>query len=158
MKKWLKILLIILVIIIFLIVVDLVSIFTNNKPIFAIRKNDNVYRGIFYDTYNCQEFAVPQIKLKGTKFSCTIEGIDSYNTIKIVDKTLNINNFSCAEALEQFYEDDSYIYYWNCLKNEYMVVEYNDGNEELISTALEKGIITINDLDNYNIKYYKVEK
>lgn len=76
----------------------------------------------------------------------------------LVDKTKNKLNFSCAEALEEFYEDDNYIYYWSCIKNQYMVVKYNDGTEEAISQALLKGHIDIQILDKFNISYIKYVK
>ena len=48
--------------------------------------------------------------------------------------------------------------YWNCIKNEYMIVKYENGYEETISEALKKGTININDLDSYNIEYIKEKK
>ena len=74
MKKWLKIGLIIIGVIISCLIIDLVSIFTLNRPIFAIKK-DGYYMGLFYDTYNCLEYSIPQIKTKGTKFSCMVPNI-----------------------------------------------------------------------------------
>ena len=75
MKRWLKILFWVIVTIILLIIVDLIWIFNFNKPLFAIKEFNSdsyssVYRGLLYDTYNCVEHSVPQIKFKGTKFNC----------------------------------------------------------------------------------------
>lgn len=75
MKKWLKITLGVIGGIILLFAIDLMCIFTINKPLFAIKEDNGdsvhlIYRGLFYDTYNCHEFPAPQIKLKGTKFTC----------------------------------------------------------------------------------------
>ena len=64
----------------------------------------------------------------------------------------------CAEALEQFYEDENYTYYWNCIKNKHMIVEYNDGTNELISDALKNKHIDIQILDKFNINYIKYPK
>lgn len=69
MNKYLKIFLIVIISIFLLVVVDLTCIFTINKPIIAIKK-DNVYYGIFYDSYDCMEYSVLQIKPKGIKFYC----------------------------------------------------------------------------------------
>ena len=56
--------------------IDLISIFNFNKPVFAIRDDNlNRYIGLFYDTYDCLEYSVPQIKMKGTKFTCAINKI-----------------------------------------------------------------------------------
>lgn len=71
MKKWMKITLGVIGGIVLLLIVDLGCIFTINRPLFAIKKdNGSVYKGILYDTYSCAEYSVPQIKAKGTKFIC----------------------------------------------------------------------------------------
>lgn len=68
MNKYLKIFLIVIISIFLLVVVDLTCIFTINRPIIAIKK-DNVYYGIFYDSY---EYSVLQIQPKNSKFSCVV--------------------------------------------------------------------------------------
>ena len=78
--------------------------------------------------------------------------------VGIDDKTKEIKDFACAEALEGFYADNEYTYYWSCMKNDYMVVKYNSGYEETISVALKNGAIKIDDLDRFNISYIKYEK
>ena len=84
----------------------------------------------------------------------------SYNdeVKELVDKTKEIKGFACDSALEGFYADDDYTYYWSCIKNDYMVVKYNSGYEETISVALKNGAIKISDLDRFNISYIKEEK
>lgn len=84
----------------------------------------------------------------------------SYNdeVKEIVDKTKDKKDFTCAEALESFYEDENYTYFWSCIKNQHIVVKYNSGYEELVSVALKSGAITISDLDDYNIKYIRQAK
>lgn len=89
MKKWLKIILGIIGIIILSILIDLICIFTINKPIFAIKEDNGdsvhlIYRGLFFDTYNCHEYSVPQIKAKGTKFTCAVLSITENNKIEVV--------------------------------------------------------------------------
>ena len=71
MNKYLKIFLIVIISIFLLVVVDLTCIFTINRPIIAIKK-DNVYYGIFYDSYVCMEYSVLQIQPKNSKFSCVV--------------------------------------------------------------------------------------
>lgn len=71
MIKYLKIFLIIVCSIILLVVIDLVCIFTINRPIIAIKK-DHVYYGVFYDSYDCMEYSVLQIQPKNSKFSCVV--------------------------------------------------------------------------------------
>lgn len=156
MKKFIKIFLMIIGIIILSIVIDVVCIFTINRPIFAIQaRTPYTYTGIFYDTYNCPEYSAAQIKAKGTKFSCSISRVNIGGVVDIVDTTKDIKNFICAEALEEFYSDDSYSYYWECIKDKYMIVRYESGFEETISSALKNGTIDIYDLDRYGISYIK---
>jgi len=144
-------------------IIDVICIFTINRPLFAIRTDNDdsiniVYKGIFYDTYNCPEYSTPQIKLKGEKFTCAVNRMDIGKVIEIVDTTKEIKNFACAEVLEEFYEDDNYTYYYNCMKGKYIIVKYESGYEETVKNALKYQSITINDLDNYNISYIKYEK
>lgn len=79
MKKWLKIILGVTGGIIVLFAIDIICIYTINRPLLAIKENNGkVYKGIFYDIYNCDEFSAPQIKAKNSKFTCAIK----YNTIE----------------------------------------------------------------------------
>lgn len=163
MNKYIKTTLIVASTIILLIALDLICIFTLNRPIFAIKEDNGdsvniIYKGILYNTYNCQEYAIPQIKGKRKKFNCVIEQKDIGSVVEIIDKTKKIKDFACAEALEQFYEDDNYIYYYNCIKGKYIIVKYETGYEETVESALKNGSITIKDLDNYNIDYIKYNK
>lgn len=158
MNKYLKIMFLLIGIIILSIIIDLICIFTINKPIFAIKiNNDEVYKGLFFDTYNCQEYSIPQIKTKRTKFSCSVSRINIGKLTKIVDKTKNMKNFACAEMLEQFYEDEEYEYYYSCIKGKYIIAKYESGYEETVENSLKYKTITIKDLDKYNIDYIKYD-
>lgn len=162
MNKYLKIIFLSLSIIIGCILLDILCIFLLNRPIFAIKVDDdstnNIYKGLFYDTYYCHEYANPKIKLKGTKFSCSSVRMDIGKVKEIVDTSKYIKDFACAEALEEFYADDNYTYYWNCIKDNYLLVRYTSGYEETISTALKYETISISDLDRYGIDYIKYAK
>lgn len=163
MKKWLRIGLGVIGIMILCNVIDLVCIFTINRPLFAIRTDNDgsinvVYKGIFYDTYDCAEYSALQIKSKGTKFSCAISRFEIGNVIEIVDTTRDMKDFACAEVLEEFYEDDESVYYYNCIKSKYIVVRYESGYEETVENALKYGTIQISDLDDYNIDYIRYDK
>ena len=73
MKKSVKIIIGIVVVFLLTIVIDLICIFTINRPIFVISEdygNYAIYKGIFFDTYSCPEYSIPQIKGKGIKFNC----------------------------------------------------------------------------------------
>lgn len=79
MKKSIKIICLVFGIIVLLVGIDIGSILLRNKPIFAIEKN-NIYYGLLYDTYNCQEYSIPQIKTIWSNYSCSFESkIDKTN-------------------------------------------------------------------------------
>jgi len=102
MRRWLKIIIFIFIIILLLFIIDLICIFKINRPLFAIKdKNDYVYKGLFYDVYNCYEYVVPQIKIKGAKFTCTyvIENKESmYIETEVENVSINISNVSKTGA------------------------------------------------------------
>ncbi len=68
------------------------------------------------------------------------------------------DNIPCAEALQGFYSDEEYDYYYSCIKSEYVIVKYSDNTEKTVEAALKAGDITIEDLDKYGIEYYKEAK
>ena len=76
MNKYLKVIVCIIVVVIVSVIIDFICIFTIIRPLFAIKyiisdTTGNVYKGLFYDTYNCMEYSMPQVKFKGTKFNCS---------------------------------------------------------------------------------------
>lgn len=77
MKKIFKLIVIIFCIFILFIMIDICYIFIFNRPLFVIENrcgdcSDKVYTGLFYDTYNCRAFLFPQIKIKGSKYTCPL--------------------------------------------------------------------------------------
>lgn len=154
MKKWIKVLLGFFGFVIVLTIIDIINIYTNFKPIFAIKSDYSVYRGLFYDTYVCPEYTVPVIKIKGSKYACSTKLI----IINIVDKTHTMKNFSCNQALELIYEDDEFYYYFPCIKSQYVIVEYSNGQTKNIKEVLANGEILVKDLRNYGIEFIKKSK
>ena len=78
-------------------------------------------------------------------------------------KVMDIKNTSksddvCADALEEFYQDDKYKYSFPCMMSSKSIVYINDGTQEYVRDALNKKDIEISDLDKYEIKYLKEEK
>ena len=76
MKKYIKIFVISICAIGLLILIDVLCALNFNKPLFAIKEDNGdsvnlIYRGLFFDTYICQEYSIAVIKSKGTKFSCS---------------------------------------------------------------------------------------
>lgn len=76
------------------------------------------------------------------------------NSIEIIDLTKNNSDISCLNE-EEFYKDETYIYYLPC-NSKYISVIYNEEKFD-IKTALTNKIIKLTDLDKYNIKYIKKE-
>lgn len=83
---------------------------------------------------------------------------NDYQIKEIIDTTKEIKNFSCAEALEEFYSDDEYTYYFDCIKSSYVLVRYTNGIQLSVSKSLKYGYITIKDLDKHQIDYIKYAK
>ena len=77
--------------------------------------------------------------------------------VKIIDRTVT-ENLPCDTAFEKFYEDAENEYYFNCIKSDYIIVEYANGYKEDIKAALESGNATLADLKRYNIGYDTKEK
>lgn len=76
------------------------------------------------------------------------------NTIEIINLTKNNSDITCSNE-EEFYKDETYIYYLPCT-SKYISVIYNEEKFD-IKTALTNKIIKLTDLDKYNIKYIKKE-
>ena len=110
--------------------------------VFDIVTNFFIMFGFFYDKSN-----------KNTNKQTTTydrKVMDIKNTFKSDDV--------CADALEEFYQDDKYKYSFPCMMSSKIIVYFNDGTQEYVRDALNKKDITINDLDKYKIKYLKEEK
>ncbi|MBR5228103.1 MAG: hypothetical protein IKV94_05665 [Clostridia bacterium] len=157
MKKRIRIILIVVITLIGILILDTIqALYFDNSPILKIREDYNggtLYykdKGLWVDTYMCTDGNKTTV-LKGFSYSCS-----SYNTnFTIVDTTLTIKDFACAEMLEEIYKDSNYTYYLSCLKSKYIEVRYSDGTKETIKEALKNGNIKISDLDKFNIEFFK---
>lgn len=104
MKKITKIILLIIGIIILLTIIDITFIYTKGRPLFAIKsQNGLVYRGVFYDTYNCHEYSIPQIKRKNLRLACLPLDIETakestYHIEKIENVDIRTSNVSRTGA------------------------------------------------------------
>lgn len=151
MKKLCKIILIVFCLGVLLFLVDIISIKFFNKVLLE-KKENNKYIGLFYNVYNCNNKL--SIKLKNVKYTCEIT---NYKLKEINDVSKDIEGFVCMEGLEEIYRDEKYNYFLPCLKSEYIIVKYDNNNTENIKEALKNKHISIKDLDEYNIMYYKDE-
>lgn len=153
MKKGLKITLIVVGVLVGIIILDTIqALVFDNNPIIGIETRGMKREGILVDTHHCGNGKHDTV-IKGFSYSCSYDA-----DITIIDKTKDIKDFVCAEALEEFYRDEKYVYYYNCIKSNYIVVRYNDGTEETVKDALKNNRIEIGDLDKFNISYIKHEK
>ena len=92
-----------------------------------------------------------------------ITDLDKYGIIyfaepKLIESITDISKrdqLDTADALEYFYRDDTYYYYFSSIKSHYIIVRYKDGTEQNVKDALEAGKIKISDLDWFGIKYHK---
>ena len=154
MKRFIKRFLLVIGVIVAIILLDSIqALVFDNNPIIGIQTRNMKKVGILVDTHHCGNGKHDTV-IKGFSYSCNYEG----GKYILVDETQKIKNFTCAEALEGFYTDENYNYYWSCIKNKYMVVEYDDGSKELISEALKNKHIDIQVLDKFNISYIKEKK
>lgn len=74
------------------------------------------------------------------------------HVVDIWDQTAKEPIF-CASALEKFWEDETNEYYFACIKSDYIMVMDSTGRIVDVVTALEEGLITVEDLDTYCIGY-----
>lgn len=67
-------------------------------------------------------------------------------------------NIACDSALEKFWEDETNAYYFECVKSQYVYAMDSTGMSFDITTALNKGLATIEDLDYFGIEYITKHK
>ena len=149
MKLGMKIVTGVVILIILIIVIDMTCIFTIFKPLFAIKQSDTLYKGLFYDTYICEHYTVPQIKAKWTKYSC-VELPQEGSTFEIIDTTE-----VCAEALEGIYKDLTGEYYLPCIKSQNIFIKFSDGSKYNLMYVLGNNILTIQELIDGGLEVYK---
>lgn len=97
----------------------------------------------------------PSSSSSSNKQSNSGNNISNQNkTIVLEDRSGNAN---CAQAIEYFYADKEYQYYFNCIKSNSMYVIVN-GTEYKLVYVLENGIVTIKELENAGYKIMKKSK
>ena len=159
-NKYKKYILISVFSIIILIIIDISqALIFQNSPVLKIREHfdgGTLYykdKGLITYTYNCIGEKRKTV-LKWEKYFCPLKE----TTFEIIDESKNIKDFTCAEALEEIYRDDEYIYFLSCMKSKYIKVNYSPNHfSENIITALKEGRVKISDLDIFKIDYIKKE-
>ena len=74
------------------------------------------------------------------------------HVVDIWDRTIT-EQIGCDTALEKFWEDEANEYYFGCIKSRYVMVMDSTGRTVDVVTALKEGLITVETLDHYSIKY-----
>lgn len=152
MKKWVKITLGVVGVVILLFAIDLICIFTINRPLFAIKTENNgsvnnVYKGLFYDTYICNDYSTIQITYKGSKFSCN-------DTIKIkefknYDFSVVVTTSTEYKKIFAFKHNGINYYYGNTDFRLYLT----EGNYRYdLETSLKNNLVSFEDILNKNVK------
>jgi len=160
MKKRTKIILIVISTIVLLgIIFGTVDYFRagNDKaPIFAIRVanyrdgGSKEYWGLGYKVIKCNtlrgdksvHFGFYNINVNRL---CNNDPIDPTNEFVIIDETE-----TCASVLEKFYEDDTYEYYFPCIKSSSVFIEFTDGRKYNLKFALTNNIISMKEIEEYS--------
>ncbi len=96
---------------------DIICIFMFQRPLIYFQKRENIYYGLLYDTYDCQEYSRPQIKRKGLLLACSLENYDlgnedSYEVVSPLDVKISLEDVS-GLGLKMIIKDDSvdgYVY------------------------------------------------
>ena len=86
------------------------------------------------------------------------EGKKADKTVAAMEDKTKTLGLATGAALELFYSDDSYDYYYPSVRSGYVVVKYSCGAEETVKKALADGAVKISDLDSFGIQYYKEPK
>ena len=113
--------------------------------------SDSCKRGVYIDGFMYM-FGREDFKVKELGADAT-DGV----IVKITDHAKE-ENIPCDTALEKFYADEKYEYYFGVIKSQHVKVTYSDGTTENIVTALNAGRVTIEALDAFNIEYYTKAK
>lgn len=84
----------------------------------------------------------------------TDDNVNKDRKITLIDKS---KGSTCAQAIEYFYEDNAYKYYFTCIKSSSMYLLI-DGKEYLLKEALNNKVTTIKELEENGIKFLKQSK
>ncbi len=128
------------------------------------QKDGTFYLG--YGYYNCNSINPANSDDSHIRWLYKLEEVRESNigitdklnnaVIEIIDRTKTEEIFT-DDALEPFCVDEKYVYSFPSVKSEYVIVKIDNGDEMNVKNALAEGLITITELDRWNIQYYKEE-
>lgn len=101
--------------------------------------------------------STPNSQSKEPSISSSSSNNNSNQTKKITIIDKSDPNASCASAIEYYYEDNEYKYYFTCIKSPSIYVKIND-KEYNIKYALNNHIVTIKELESSGFKPLKESK
>lgn len=145
MKKVYVFLIILILIIVSVFTIDYLLAKSNKLPFLAIKEtkgNIKTYKGLFYQVDVCNSNVVFNENIICPKDADFV----------IVDETE-----VCAEALELFYEDENYKYYYPCIKNATTFIKKNN-KKQTVKESLEDKTISVESLLKSGLSFIRKEK
>lgn len=148
MKKNIKLILGVISIVVLLFTIDIICIFIINRPLLAIKtKNngsvDNIYKGLIYDTYFCNNYSTTHITYKGSNFTCA----DTIRINKFIDYNFSVMVTTPTEEKKTFafYYNNTNYYYGNSNFILYLV----EGNYKYdLETSMKNDLISFENILN----------
>lgn len=157
MKKNVNLILRVIIIVILLFIIDLICIFSINKPLLAIKNKNSdsvniIYKGLIYDTYFCNNYSTTHITYKGSNFTCD----DTIKINKFIDYNFSVMITTPSEGKKifAFYHDNINYYYGNTNFTLYLI----EGKYKYdLETAMKNDLISLENILNkaINIEVYK---
>ena len=131
---------------------------SNQKdPHSQVENNSNTSSPSKENTPSSSSSSTPNSQLKEPSISSSSRNNNSNQTKKITIIDKSDPNASCASAIEYYYEDNEYKYYFTCIKSPSIYVKIND-KEYNIKYALNNHIVTIKELESSGFKPLKESK
>ncbi len=96
-------------------------------------------------------------------YRLAVEGLSAEFDLPYAEKsvrsiTVETENRAFAAVMECFWADEENRYLFGAPISPYVIVHYADGTEEIITSALQAGRVTIDDLDTFGIDYFTEPK
>lgn len=131
---------------------------SNQKdPHSQVENNSNTSSPSKENTPSSSSSSTPNSQLKEPSISSSSRNNNSNQTKKITIIDKSDPDASCASAIEYYYEDNEYKYYFTCIKSPSIYVKIND-KEYNIKYALNNHIVTIKELESSGFKPLKESK
>lgn len=131
---------------------------SNQKdPHSQVENNSNTSSPSKENTPSSSSSSTPNSQSKEPSISSSSRNSNSNQTKKITIIDKSDPDASCASAIEYYYEDNEYKYYFTCIKSPSIYVKIND-KEYNIKYALNNHIVTIKELESSGFKPLKESK